>query len=97
MNAVSSSRAADRCRIWQRAFPAQTPLQDLDFEHLGRLNLTGGNIHSAALNAAFLAAQADSPVTMHLVLSAVRSEYLKLERPLNEADIRWLAPAQGVA
>ncbi|MDE3011020.1 MAG: ATP-binding protein [Pseudomonadota bacterium] len=90
-------RAADRSRIWARAFPPQTPLLDLDFEHLGRLNLTGGNIHSAALNAAFLAATAGSAVTMPLVLAAVRSEYLKLERPVNETDFRWLATDQGAA
>jgi AAA+ superfamily predicted ATPase len=90
-------RAADRCRIWQRAFPAQTPLHQIDFQHLAKLNLTGGNIHSAALNAAFLAAEAGSAVTMPIVLRALRSEYLKLERPINEADFHWLEPAQGAA
>jgi hypothetical protein len=90
-------RAADRCRIWQRAFPAQTPLHQIDFSHLAKLNLTGGNIHSAALNAAFLAAEAGTPVTMPIILRALRSEYLKLERPINEADFHWREPAQGAA
>jgi SpoVK/Ycf46/Vps4 family AAA+-type ATPase len=90
-------RAADRCRIWQRAFPAQTPLEQIDFSHLAKLNLTGGNIHSAALNAAFLAAEAGTAVTMPIILRALRSEYLKLERPINEADFHWFEPAQGAA
>jgi hypothetical protein len=88
---------ADRSRIWQRAFPAAVPLQDVEFEYLARFNLTGGAIHGAALNAAFLAAAADSPVTMKILLSAVRSEFLKLERPVNESDFRWSEPAVGAA
>ena len=55
--------------------------------------MTGGAIHSAALNAAFLAAEAGSPVTMKVLLCAVRGEFLKLERPINETDFRWLEPA----
>ncbi len=47
----------DRVRIWQRAFPSQTPLNGLDYPFLSRLNLTGGNIHNIALSAAFLAAR----------------------------------------
>ncbi|HME38777.1 MAG TPA: ATP-binding protein [Steroidobacteraceae bacterium] len=88
---------ADRSRIWQRAFPAQAPLQDVDFEHLARFNMTGGAIHGAALNAAFLAAAANSHITMKILMSAVRSEFLKLERPINESDFRWLESAMGAA
>ena len=79
---------AERRLIWEKAFPRQTPLDRLDFDRLARLNLTGGAIHSAALNAAFLAAAADTPVTMALALEAARDEYVKLERPINEADFR---------
>jgi len=61
------------------------------------LNLTGGSIHSAALNAAFLAAQAGTPVTMGLVLTAARSEFLKMERPVNENDFCWVEPEVEVA
>jgi hypothetical protein len=53
--------------------------------------LTGGSIHNIALNAAFLAAQAGTPVTMAVVLQAARSEFRKLERPINEADFSWQA------
>ncbi len=79
----------DRQRIWQKIFPPETPRGDLDFERLARFNLTGGGIHNAALNAAFLAAQAGTPVTMPLVLQAIRTEFLKTDRLINEADFEW--------
>ena len=82
--------AAERKAIWQKAFPAETPTRELDFDRLARLNLTGGNIHNIALNAAFLAAQrGQRTVTMPLVLDAARTEFRKLERPIHEADFRW--------
>ena len=84
---------AARRAIWERVFPREVPTGELDLDRLARLNLTGGNIHSIALNAAFLAAHAGEPVTMPLILSAARSEFRKLERPINEADFRWQAPA----
>ncbi len=79
--------------IWQRAFPAETPMEPLDYDRLVRLNLTGGSIHNIALNAAFLAAEASSHVTMPLVLEAVRTEFRKLEKPISEADFRMLKAA----
>jgi SpoVK/Ycf46/Vps4 family AAA+-type ATPase len=88
---------ADRRRMWQKAFPRQTPTRQLDYDRLSRLNLTGGGIHNAALNAAFLAAQAGTQVTMAVVLAAARSEFIKLDRPINEADFRSLEPAEVVA
>jgi hypothetical protein len=88
---------AERRAMWRKAFPAETPVRLLDYDRLARLNLTGGSIHNAALNAAFLGAQADSPVTMPLALAAARAEFLKLDRPVNEADFRWLEPAGASA
>jgi hypothetical protein len=79
----------ERRAIWQKAFPADVPVSDLDFPRLARLNLTGGQISLIALNAAFIAAQARSPVTMPIVLDAARSEYRKLEQPIHEPDFRW--------
>lgn len=81
---------SERKHLWQKVFPPQTPIEELDYDHLKGLNLTGGSIHNIALNAAFLAAQAEQKVvTMPLILAAARTEYTKLERPLNEADFRW--------
>ena len=50
--------------------------------------IIGALIHTIALNAAFLAAQAGTAVSMALVLEAARCEFRKLERPLNETDFR---------
>ncbi|MEH1887807.1 ATP-binding protein [Nostoc sp.] len=79
---------AERQMMWEKVFPPETPTEDLDFRRLARLNLTGANIQNVALNAAFLAAQAGTPVTIALVLAAVRTEFRKLDRPVNEADFR---------
>ena len=73
------------------------PKAVLDYDRLARLNVTGGYIHNIVLNAAFLAARAGSAVTMALVLDAARAEFLKIERPVNEADFRWQEPAGAVA
>ena len=79
-----------RARIWEKIFPAQTPRKDLDIEKLARLNLTGGSIRNIALNAAFLAAEANTPVGMEHLWEATRYEYVKLEKPLSSAEIgRW--------
>lgn len=79
---------AERKLIWQKIFPARLPKAGLDYDRLARFNLTGGNIHSIALNAAFLAAQNETPVTMPLALQSMRAEFRKLERPINEAEFR---------
>ena len=80
-----------RRAIWQRVFPAETPTEALDYDRLARLNVTGGSIHNMALSAAFLAAQAGSAVTMALLFEATRSEFRKLEKPINEAEFRMVA------
>jgi hypothetical protein len=79
---------AERKRIWQRALPPDVPREDLDYDRLARFTLSGGNIHSVALNAAFLAAQRATPVTVPLIMAAVRSELRKLDKPINEAEFR---------
>jgi hypothetical protein len=75
-----------RAQIWRGVFPAQTPTEDLDPTRLARLAVAGGNIRNIALNAAFLAADAGQPVRMTHLLKAARSEYAKLEKPLNEME-----------
>lgn len=80
-----------RVEIWRRIFPDETPVEGLDFDGLARLNVAGGNIRNIALNAAFLAAQAETPVRMAYLLRAARSEYVKLEKPLTDAEVRGWA------
>ncbi|TFW31738.1 ATP-binding protein [Massilia horti] len=85
----------ERVAIWRNIFPATVPTTGLDYHRLARLNLTGGSIHNVALNAAFLAADRGTRVTMPLLLEAARTEFRKLEKPVSEADFRWpeAAPA----
>lgn len=88
--------AAQRADIWRKVFPVATPLGELDYQHLGRFNLTGGSIHNIALNAAFLAAgSSDQKITMPLVLDAIRGELRKLDKPVNEAEFRLMGVAGG--
>jgi hypothetical protein len=80
-----------RAEIWRRVFPAHTPTEGLSIDTLARLSLAGGSIQNVALAAAFLAADEGVPVRMSHLLSAVRTECQKLERPLTDAEIGgWL-------
>ncbi|WP_155368513.1 ATP-binding protein [Catellatospora vulcania] len=78
---------AARARIWQRMFGPKVPIDGLDWRLLGRLQLSGGNIRTIALGAAFLAAAADEPVGMAHVLAATRREYAKLDKTLTDTEI----------
>ena len=83
--------AKQRAEIWQHIFPQQTPTHGLDVKKLAKLSVSGGNIRNIALNAAFLAADEKQPVGMQHLLQAARSEYVKLERPLTDAEVKgWV-------
>lgn len=82
---------SQRAEIWQRIFPQETPTHNLDVNKLAKLSVAGGNIRNIALNAAFIAADADEPVNMAHILSAARSEHAKLEKPLVDSQVKgWL-------
>jgi hypothetical protein len=83
--------AAQRAEIWRRIFPPRTPIHGLNIERLARLRVSGGNIHNIAMGAAFLAADADQPVSMEHLLAAARTEFAKLETPLNDTEVAgWI-------
>jgi SpoVK/Ycf46/Vps4 family AAA+-type ATPase len=75
---------AARAAIWRRQFPPRAPLGEIDVAALARLQLAGGHIRSVALNAAFRAAEAGTPIGHRLLLDAARTEFAKLERGLRE-------------
>jgi len=78
----------DRRRIWEKSFTAKVPVEDLELDRLAHFNATGGIIHNASLSAAFAAAADGGVVTTPLVLTSLKAEYRKLNRPINEADFR---------
>ena len=78
--------AADRLHIWRGAFPSQAQLEPLDYELLGRLELSGGSITNIALNAAFLAASEQTAIGMNHVLVAARREYSKIDKLMLESE-----------
>ncbi|WP_437295415.1 ATP-binding protein [Sorangium sp. So ce426] len=71
---------AERAALWRRAFPPRAPVVRLDVERLAQMSLTGGSVRNVALRAAFLAAEAGTPIRMDHVLAAARAEYEKLGR-----------------
>ncbi|QDQ29004.1 ATP-binding protein [Chitinimonas arctica] len=78
----------ERKLMWQKALAPTVPSEGLDFERLARFNLSGGNIQSIALNAAFAAAVEAGAVSMPLLLSATRTELRKLDKQINESEFR---------
>jgi hypothetical protein len=85
--------ASRRAEIWRRVFPAATPCASLDIVKLARLSVAGGNIRNIALNAAFLAADNNEPVSMSQILRAARAEYAKLEKSLTDAETADWVPS----
>jgi hypothetical protein len=78
----------ERKNMWLKVFPPETMVEDLDFNRLAKLALTGGGIHNIALNAAFLAAAAGTPVTMQLIMDAARTEFRKGDKLIIENNFR---------
>jgi hypothetical protein len=83
----------DRRRIWERVFPAEAALDEIDFSFLAQLELTGASIRSIAINGAFLAAAAGAPITMPDLMRAAAREYAKLSKPVSSAEFGRYHPA----
>lgn len=79
--------AAQRCEIWRRVFPGDTPTRDLDPARLAQLTLAGGHIRNVAMNAAFLAADRGEAVGMEHLREAAITEYAKLEKPVTSTEL----------
>lgn len=69
----------DRALIWQKAFPANAPLGDVDLGWLARnLKITGGNIKNISLRAAFMAIERHSVIDMDCLIEAAKREMDKI-------------------
>ncbi len=83
----------ERRALWAGGFPPLAPMADLDLDVLARqFRLPGAAIHNVALTAAFLAAEAGTPITMALVVAALDREYTKLGRLRTPEEFGPLAP-----
>lgn len=82
---------AQREALWHGVFPPATPLDQLDYRKLARLAVPGGTIRNIALAAAFLAAEAGTPVGMRHLLRAAHIEAAKRDKPISDAETRgWV-------
>ena len=59
-------------KIWTQIFLLKTPTFELNYELLGQLKVSGGNIRNIALNSAFIAANLGGSVTMNTYLMLLR-------------------------
>ena len=77
----------ERRAIWELSFPKEAPVKKVDFDFLAaQFKITGGSIRNASLNAAFLAAEAGTDITMETVILGVKREFQKLGRLRTESD-----------
>jgi SpoVK/Ycf46/Vps4 family AAA+-type ATPase len=82
--------ADHRLQIWQRIFPKQTPLEeDVDLNLIAqKFQLAGGSIRNIAVAAAFLAAEEGHSVGLKHLLQAIKREFQKMGRLVNEEDFK---------
>jgi hypothetical protein len=69
-----------RLALWKRALPKSAPQEGIDWQNLARLDLSGGNITTIAVNAAFRAAAEGAPIGMRHLRGALDAEFRKLDR-----------------
>jgi len=82
-----------RRELWRRAFPGEAVLAPLPWDALAEAELAGGTIQTAALAAAYLAADDGGAICTDHVEHALRREYDKLGRAWPGIAV----PARGVA
>lgn len=70
--------ATARENIWRSVFPNAAPTKNLNYSMLSTMELSGGNIRSIALNAAFLAAEYNEAIQMKHIVEAAKAEAQKL-------------------
>jgi hypothetical protein len=85
--------AAERQRIWRKAFPTDAPLApDVDVSSVAsRLQIPGGSIQNIALHAAFLAAADGGPIGSAHLMAATRRELIKIGMLTAERSLDALA------
>ena len=75
-----SPNLVERMRLWSRVIPEVAPRSDLDLDFLSKFKITGADIRSVALTAAFRAADAGVPISMNEMVLALLDEFRKQGR-----------------
>jgi SpoVK/Ycf46/Vps4 family AAA+-type ATPase len=84
-----------RLTIWKKVFPEQTPLDEIDFDFLAKLQISGGNIKNIAVTAAFLAAENSENVKMKHIVKAARREFQKIGKIYGKEEFgRYYDPVE---
>jgi len=81
-----------REKIWRSIFPADAPVEKLDYGLLAQqLELSGASIKNCAVHAAYLAAMHDTAITMRYILAGARNEYAKQGKALSPQAAQMLS------
>ncbi len=85
-----------RKAIWMRIFPSATPVHNLNYDELATLELTGAEIKTMALRAAYLAAAQGDSVKMKYIYHTLKDELMKVNLMLTPGEFRhWLSDAMN--
>ncbi|MFD0676914.1 MULTISPECIES: AAA family ATPase [unclassified Paenibacillus] len=78
-----------REKIWRSMFPKEAPIgDDVDFKLIAsKFSIAGGGIKNIAVSAAFLAADAGTPILMKHLLLAVKHELLKTGKLMTRDEL----------
>ncbi len=72
-----------REQLWRSAFPAQLPIESIDYAYLAHtFDLAGGPIKNIVLTASYIAAEEGVPVSMKQLVEAGIQEYKKIGKLL---------------
>ncbi|MCR5388169.1 MAG: ATP-binding protein [Lachnospiraceae bacterium] len=80
--------AATRKRLWLNTLPKSVPMEnDIDFDFLSeRFEISGANIKSILMSAAYMAGAEGVPVSASHIIKAMRYEFVKLGRIIDPAE-----------
>ena len=88
----SFPEAEVRLKLWNTILPKQVPLEEeIDFEFFAeKFELAGSNIKEILTNAAYIAAGQGTGLKNQHIVEAVKLNYAKYGKVLNDSDFGYL-------
>ena len=81
----------EREQIWRDITPANAPIDNINYNQLAQLSLTGGSIRNIMLNACFNAAADNNSLNMQYFLISAQHEYEKQDMALSLHEVQgWV-------